>query len=427
LVKFHPDEYFNNKVKPKFGFNQLIINDSIYQMPGKQLILPSGKYKLVLDYKGVSFNNSQNLQYFYFLQGFDDEWHDGSMYDRAIYKNLSSGDYCLQIRACVDGDCEEKIAPFTIKIKQPIWQSLWFWTFMACLIILLFLFLFWVQEQANVRKKKVLQYNIQLKTKELNLKNEHIMSSINYAKRIQNALFPSLPKEPMGGFFAGEINLPKDVVGGDFIWFFNNQKGRYYFALCDCTGHGVPGGFMTVLSNSMLNAIVTRDPDLLPNEILDQLHDAIDKQLHTNKDSKVVDGLDAGVICIDTNTNQLYFSGANRPLVCFDKQGKMSRFKGSRKSIGDLYRKNKFELVELDCQDISSIYLYCDGFTDQFGGMDQKKYGTNRLLDFLLKCQKEDARKQAELLGKEIYNWKKTAEFQTDDISLLVLSKFIKT
>lgn len=421
LVVFNPQKYFSKSIKPKVGFTKLYINDSVVnQLSTDKIELPYGKYKIILDYKGVSFSNSENVMYSYFLEGYDDEWHDGKALDMAVYKNLSSGKYSFKIRACLNGVCEEKTSDFYLLIDKPLWEKAWFLTLVSLIAISFILGAFYLQAQANKRKKRILEYNIELKTKELKLKNEHIISSITYAKRIQDAVMPNKSVLNNDKFDTFAIELPKDIVGGDFIW-QNKQGNKLFVALCDCTGHGVPGGFMTILSANLLSNTIAEKRIHEPDKILTHINNEVLSQLHDSDshETEVQDGMDMSLVIIDNDNGTLSYCAANRPFFIKTKGKELQYFKGTRKSIGDNTRKSPYEILKFDLSDIEAFYLYSDGVVDQFGGPNQQKFGRKNLMASLEELMYLNADEQKEELSNTIMDWKSTHDFQLDDISFL--------
>lgn len=420
VIEFSPQDYYLKSIEPKVGFNQFLINDSVYDLSSQDLLLEYDKYKIELDYKGVNFNKSNKVHYEYFLEGFDEEWHDGDGYDLAIYKNIGPGLYKFKIRACVKGECLEKESLYSIKVDSPIWQKAWFVILVSVLLVLFVFGSFWLQDRENTRRKKVLEFNIKLKTQELNLKNDQILSSISYAKRIQDAVIPKIKfskfedKDELKYF---TLEKPKDIVGGDFVWFAEDNDTKV-LAVCDCTGHGVPGGFMTILAVNMLNEIISKGV-FEPKDILIELDKAVKQKLYEDSNRTINDGLDMGIVSINKVTGKVKYAGANRPIVVdFKKEGFML-LKGTRRSIGDQYSKKDFKNIELNYKDIKMIYIYSDGVIDQFGGPNNKKFTTKRLLNLLSEINDEGLGKQKELLDTTLTEWGKTADSQTDDISFM--------
>jgi serine phosphatase RsbU (regulator of sigma subunit) len=249
-------------------------------------------------------------------------------------------------------------------------------------------------------------------------KNEEITDSINYAFRIQTALLPNIDtvKEQLPNSFV--FWRPKDIVSGDFYWFA--QRGsRILIAAADCTGHGVPGAFMTMIGNTLLNRIVLELGVVEPHEILNQLHLGVRKSLKQDV-SQSRDGMDIVFAAIDQEKKKLWFAAANNPLIRI-RGGEVEEFKADKYSIGGLQTESerKFTGHELDIQPGDKYYLYSDGFQDQFGGENGRKYMTKRFKQYLTTIAPKPVEVQRDLLDKEITTWMGTKYEQLDDVLVI--------
>ena len=209
---------------------------------------------------------------------------------------------------------------------------------------------------------------------ELAEKKKEIQDSINYAKKIQESMLPDvtiLAKHfPKGGF---GLYLPKDVVSGDFYW-FNELNGSVYFAVADCTGHGVPGAFMSMIGIDKLNSFIDKKVEQLP-QILSLLNISIKRALKQSKGSQSSrDGMDIALCSLNTKTKVLQYAGANRPIWILRKN-EIIEYKPTKASIAghvEDYQEYVAHQIQLEDEDI--IYMFSDGFADQFGGKDKKKF-----------------------------------------------------
>lgn len=269
--------------------------------------------------------------------------------------------------------------------------------------------------QELTRKKE----SLELAYSEIEEKNEEITASIRYARRIQQAILPH--KESIKRLLPLYFTLfkPKDIVSGDFYW-ITEKDGRVFFAACDCTGHGVPGAFMSVLGNSLLNAIVKEGGIREPNLILDQLHQKITDTLRQADNAQTNDGMDVSLCVYDPHTRRLKFAGAQRPLFYF-RNGEMLQINGDKQSIGGgtfadkriPYSPHEFEMHKGD-----SIYIFSDGYADQFGGPKGKKMQVSRLAKFLTSIQAFTMEEQYYYLDKFYEEWKGDFE-QIDDVLMI--------
>ncbi len=257
---------------------------------------------------------------------------------------------------------------------------------------------------------------------QLQHKNIEITDSINYAKRIQSSVLPSVSfvKNLLPNSFI--YFKPKDIVSGDFYWAV--QKGNFiYFALADCTGHGVPGAMMSMLGSSLLNQIVLNANIELPNEILKQLHYQVVKSLNENiehRDSK--DGMDIALIRIDLSDKKVLYAGAGRPLYVI-KNNVLTQYKADKYSIGGIYDAYQitYQLNEISIDEATQLYMFSDGVPDQFGGPKGKKFMTKQLQDILRSTSTLPIEVQFNKFQTTFESWIGDTE-QTDDVSLFSVS-----
>lgn len=250
-------------------------------------------------------------------------------------------------------------------------------------------------------------------------KNKDITDSINYARKIQDALLPE--GNEATDFFAEhfEFYLPKDIVSGDFYWF--DQSGSHFIAACaDCTGHGVPGAMMSMLGINFLSQIVNDAEVRSPEHALALLDTKTTRMLRQeNEKTETKDGMDIALFAVDKTTNILNFSGANRQLI-FISGGEMTEYPpnkfpigGSTVPAGKIFTGHNINLKKGDC-----IYMFTDGYADQFGGPHGKKYMRKKFLRLLVEIHVLKMSEQKIRLEQEFHNWKGDTE-QVDDVLVL--------
>lgn len=252
-------------------------------------------------------------------------------------------------------------------------------------------------------------------------KNKEITDSINYAKRIQASVIPSsnLIKRHFPESFI--YFQPKDIVSGDFYWLCENN-GNIFFAIVDCTGHGVPGAMMAMLGASLLNHIVLNSKIESPAEILKQLHQDVLKTLNENMDLKESkDGMDIALIRLDKLQKKLFYSGAGRNLYLI-KNNSLQIYKCDKNSIGDSNSSAQinYQLHSIDITEPVQLYLFSDGVPDQFGGPNGKKLNTKNLLSFLQNSSTHSTSQQETEFKIFFEEWKGNTE-QTDDVTLVTI------
>ena len=250
-------------------------------------------------------------------------------------------------------------------------------------------------------------------------KNENITASIKYAERIQSAALPtneSISESLKENFIYFK---PRDIVSGDFYWFAKTEN-KIFIAAVDCTGHGVPGAFMSLVGESHLTSIVRQNNILEPGKILDHLHNAIQRSLK-QKETNNQDGMDAALCAIDTEANTLEFAGANNPLVMVDQKGEMTIVKANKMAIGGkrkTKKNEKFTNHKFDLTKGTTYYIYSDGYADQFGGPDDRKFMVKKMKELLQKIALEPMEKQKSILDDRFESWK-GQQAQVDDVLVI--------
>lgn len=245
-----------------------------------------------------------------------------------------------------------------------------------------------------------------------------ITDSIEYASRIQTAILP--PVDYISSVIPDHFILykPRDIVSGDFYW-ITHKEGRIIVAVVDCTGHGVPGAFMSMLGFAFLNEIVNKEKDINANEILNQLRKYVKESLHqTGKDDEAKDGMDIALCIIDPAKQKMQYSGAYNPLYLVRNDDLIS-LKADRMPIGiHIVEKESFTNHEIDIHKGDIIYIFTDGYIDQFGGDDSRKFKIAPFKKLLISLKDKPMNKQKEKLEKEFDKWKGNRD-QIDDVLVM--------
>jgi serine phosphatase RsbU (regulator of sigma subunit) len=254
-------------------------------------------------------------------------------------------------------------------------------------------------------------------------KNKDITDSINYAKTIQDAILPS--KELKDKIFSNAFILfkPKDIVSGDFYWFAEKNEKKL-IAACDCTGHGVPGALMSMVGNNILNQIVNEKGIISPDAVLNQLHKEMRQTLKQEKQEETKDGMDIALITFKNET-EIEYAGAYRPLWIISQSEpesihyKLTEIKPNKFSIGGYQDGNEpdFAKHSISLQKNDTIYIFSDGFADQFNQSDEKLM-TKRFKEVLLEIQQKSMDEQEQFLASFIDNWR-GGNTQIDDILVI--------
>ncbi len=254
-------------------------------------------------------------------------------------------------------------------------------------------------------------------------RHEGITDSIAYAAKIQRSMVPSpvVYNELFDGSFV--IDRPKDMVSGDFHWYHRTGPETCFVAAADCTGHGLPGAMLSAIGCSLLNEVVAQHPDREPAELLNMLNTRLITTLHQRGMARGGgDGMDVALCHVDRANHVILFAGAFRPLY-WVHQGKLTVINGDRKPIGGSHQEldRKFTGHRLSYTPGDRIYLFSDGYVDQFGGPERKRFMASRLSDLIGDIHTRPMDAQAELLEQAFMEWK-GGEEQIDDVCMLGLA-----
>jgi len=274
---------------------------------------------------------------------------------------------------------------------------------------------------------------ISIKNKIIEEKNKDITDSINYAQRIQNAILPEITI--LQNYYKSFVYYqPKDIVSGDFYWIKEVGK-KIYFSVVDCTGHGVPGAFMSIIGYNSLNRIVEDLNIVSTGKILDELNKQVNKALASKKTEELTirDGMDISICCINRETNMLEYSGANNSLYLLRKSTEFAinfdivmqeddiifyEIKPNKMPIGGGDNQKSYQSHSFQLQQDDSIYLFSDGYADQFGGPKGKKFMYKNFKRLIFSLQNEAIENQSSILDKTMVDWRGELN-QLDDICVM--------
>jgi ligand-binding sensor domain-containing protein/serine phosphatase RsbU (regulator of sigma subunit) len=447
--KINKQEAITNINQVKLFFGQEDISkfsngiDSVSFLP-KNLKLPFNKNHITFQFIGISLTAPEKVRYQYKLVGLDNDWTPPTSRTEATYSSLPPGTYTFLLKAMNnDGLWNKEPVAYEFTISSP-WYSTW-WFYSICIITIISGI--WIYNFIHTKKliadKQKLEHTVNERTLELREEKEkveiinkevieqktviehhniEIMDSIKYAKNIQEALLPSLSE--INNLFKNcfILYMPKDIVSGDFYWFAKNGDTRFIAAV-DCTGHGVPGAFMSIVGNTLLNEIVNEKKITSPSDILLELHKGVKIALNQNtQEFERRDGMDITLCAFNNNSNQIQYAGANRPLWIYRKNKgyQLDIIKATKYPIGGLeleenrtYQNHIIQVDEGDC-----LYLFSDGYADQFGGPKGKKFMITNLQKLLLENVENPIEIQKQNLTNAFNSWKGDAE-QIDDVLVI--------
>ncbi len=423
LNVFHPDEIKDNPHIPP-------VYISSYKRFGKEVLLDTSiarKKYLELDYKDNFFSFDfvaldylmpQKNKYSYMMEGVDEGWSVPGTFRHASYTSLEGGYYVFKVKAAnSDGVWNNSPCEIHIRIRPPWWKTKWFYT-LVILSVTGGIFAFTSYRTAAVKKEnRSLEHKVTERTRELAQKNKDILSSITYAKRIQEAILPPLQLIYSRLPEAFILYKPKDIVSGDFYW-FGEKNGLKIMAIVDCTGHGVPGAFMSMIGHNLLHQIIMENGVTDPGSVLNLLHTGVQAALKQGvNEINTADGMDVAICAINTDTFEIKYAGANRSLLLVNARQELDKIDGNKFPIGgaqlDTGRNFTTHIKTLDKG--HSLYMFSDGYADQFGGENGKKFMVRRFYEFIVSIQANSMQQQKELLNNNMEKWKGNYE-QVDDI-----------
>ncbi len=419
----------------------------------ESLSLPFSDNHLTFVFRSVSLSNPEKVRYRHRLLYNDTIWSPPRTENQVTYSGLNPGEYVLEVSSMnEEGIWSPAPLRYAFVIKPPFYQTWWFILSMAFLTLLaIFLYIKWrerklviekreLEEKVNERTLEIRKQKNEIEEKnrtleeaylqissqktEIEQKNLDITASIEYARRIQSAMLPSgrVLKENLDGHFI--FYRPKDIVSGDFYWFRKTGNALMIVA-ADCTGHGVPGAFMSMLGISFLDEIVDKESLTDPAAILDRLRENIIlslKQSAEESDSK--DGMDMAICHLDLETRELRYAGANNSLYLVE-QGRLQEIPADRMPVAIHDRMEPFTLHTRQLKPGTCLYLFSDGFADQFGGPEGKKFKYKTFRDTLVALSDKSMREQLEKIEQVFDDWiggKKSggpSYEQIDDILLM--------
>lgn len=439
---FKPETIVDNPFIPPVVISGVRVFDNpAADFDGKTL--PPLKYNenlLTFDFAALCFTVPEKNRYRYKLENFDPDWRDARGRRTATYTNLDPGEYVFHVQGSNnDGVWNEQGARLRVVIKPPPWRT--GWAYGAYFIGFIVLGAFGVRFQAARLAARTRMREIRLRAEtaeaeaavkerdgeifrlrnvELAEANRTITDSIAYARTIQQAILPA--EDALRAAFGDVFVLyrPRDIVSGDFYWIHENEKGMKFIAVADCTGHGVPGAFMSVIGASLLDQIIIERDLESPAEILTELHLGVRRALRQDAaDTAADDGLDLALCRIEPD--MITFAGAKRPLYAVDGEGRFVELSGDRASIGGTRRstEREFKNYLLPREPGMTLYLATDGFADQ-NGPSGKPFGSRRLRELLRENAKLPLAEQADALADAL-DAHRNGEPQRDDVTVVGL------
>ncbi len=498
FLYFHPDSLQTNTLPVRMVLTNLRINNEIVQVGNYEFLprhisqltsldLSHDQSSFTLDFAGINYTLPQKNQFIYKIEGLEDKWQQLGNQNFLSFLHLPNGSYTLYLQGInSDGVKSEEGIKLKITIRPPWWQTTWAKT-LAVLLVALLLYAIYKSRIRQIKtQKEKLEHIVSLRTQEIlnqkeeinviaenlqlanndilqktaaiqqaynliEVQNKEITDSMRYASRIQQAMLPFT--ERIQQVFSPEqyfiLYKPKDIVSGDFYW-FEASAHKVVWVVADCTGHGIPGAFMSFIGIAYLENIVIAQKIWSPNQILAELHKGINHALkQATTDNR--DGMDIVIVVLDKAENQienqvesktasktkqnfttLTYSGAMNPLYFVQNQtneqtGKQEKvlveIKADKMPIGgesSQQRNYHNHVIPLESAGLTHLYLCSDGYQDQFGGEQNKKFKVKNFKDLLQAVHEKPMAQQKTALDQTITKWIEIGkETQTDDITVV--------
>jgi ligand-binding sensor domain-containing protein/serine phosphatase RsbU (regulator of sigma subunit) len=431
LLKYEQSSDKTNNIPPKVRITNLKLNSQttdwrVYStgvdpwngLPNK-LSLKYNQNHLTFEFVGVSFRNPKLVSYAWKLDGFDSKWVE-SRSRQAIYSNLPPGNYIFRLKAAnSDSVWSNEVLSLPFTIQPPFWATMGFRISMVIIIVFL-IYIYVINRIRSLRKKqKELESIVNIRTIELreqfeivDEKNKQILDSLKYAKFLQDSILASVDNIKSNFSDAFIFNRPKDYVSGDFFWHTRNNDISV-FAVADCTGHGIPGAIISVICENALRQSVLNCSFSNPSEILLQTNEyVINSFAKTHKE--IHHGMEIALCIFNHSTGELTYSGASLGMNLITNNEPID-LKPSIHRIGWDLSIPKYFNVSKFLSKGDTVYLFTDGFGDQFEPKNKKKYSKARLKKLLFDNTKVASSEMLILLSNEFDAWKANYD-QIDDV-----------
>jgi serine phosphatase RsbU (regulator of sigma subunit) len=370
------------------------------------------------------------------LEGYDENWRKISKSHSASFSDLKPGSYNLKIYAAnSDLIWNEQPLQFRFILKPPLWMTPYAYAFYLLVIVFIIQLVInyrvrnYRKENRSLTEKAMDKKRIEAQRSVLSRINQNLTDSITYATRIQAAMIPTEKRlrDLLPNSFV--YFRPRDLVSGDFYYLFNNGN-KTFIAVVDCTGHGVPGAFMSIIGMDLLKSIIEANNEDNPARILELMNLKLAETFATNGNSSeeeenlLRDGMDMGICVIDHEQGIMEFAGAVNEVYII-RSNEITSYKGSRTPLGRFSDgvPPEYKTIRIGIQPLDMVYLFSDGYVDQFGGTDLKKFKYRRFRHLLLNIHKLEPNDQKAILHQKLEEWRGIQE-QVDDIVVLGFSPF---
>ncbi len=438
LNSFFPDSINKNQNIPKLSitslekYNKTTGKTKIYIDEAEEIVISPKDYLLTIEFAALEFNRPEKNQYAYMMEGLDDEWINIGTKHYATFSQIPPGEYTFRVKGSNnDLIWNEEGVSVKVIVKSPWYKSkLAYASYIILVVSCILLLIQWRTKKfrksvEKLKEKERVTEVISKQKEELSIKNQNLTDSMNYAQRIILAMMPSIKlfhKHMPESFI---LYLPKDIVSGDFFW-FTERNGLIFVATVDCTGHGIPGAFMSIIGFDLLRNITKNQGIENPAEVLNKLSSGVTEIFRDGDKTKVKDGMELALCVIDKKKKTIEYAGAKRPLYLI-RNNNIIDYKADRFSVGlaENMEKHNFKSQKIGLKDDDVIYIFSDGYADQFGGPRGKKFKYRRFRHLLLTIHKLPMEQQKTSLEQSMKTWRGEME-QVDDILLVGIKPLAK-
>ena len=425
LVKYSSKLSAGSESPPRLKIGALYVDGEQIDHSAGSVLLKPGYYELAVEYIGIHLSNPEMVVYQTRLEGYNKNWSDLTSARRVVYDRVGHGQYTFMIKAFNENNVESEITSgFALRIKKPVYITAWFYIVIFIVLSFFVYLIIRLRERNQIRFQKSLQEQLNERTREviqqkeeIEVKNKDITDSINYAQKIQSSMLPPVRKllEKFTGAFV--FYQPKDIVSGDFYWYGEFSNDIFVVACADATGHGVPGAFMSMIGTTLLKDLGGTRSVNTPAKLLTRLDEEVRTVLSQNQENGGSnDGMDIAIAEINLRSREINTASAMRPMIIY-RNGEPIFVGANRFSIGGQYEYGKkvFDNHEYKLTKGDKIYMFTDGYADQFGGPDGKKFKSGNVKKLLDEIHEKTMDEQYDIISSTFLSWKGDQQ-QVDDV-----------
>ncbi len=396
----------------------------------RHLVLPSTVNHLTFHFTAIDWAAPHKVRFQFRLNG--GEWGPPTSENKAVFANMPNGEHTFEVRAMDHTAAWGPPFAYRFEVRPPWWLTWWAFLLYVGTSVLSVMGIFRWRTASLLERQRELEQVVEERThalveektevirqkEQVQKQNHEILESIDYAKRLQEAVLPA--KENLDRLFSDSflLYLPRDIVSGDFYW-AEEVDGDKYFAVADCTGHGVPGAMLSIIGLNALHRSLGSMAIRQPKDLLTQLSQEIQTTFASSGKNTVRDGMDIALCRLSRDCRKLSFSGANNPLWVL-RNGELIEAAPDRRPIGYFEFDKPFTQSEMEVMPGDTIYLFSDGYTSQQGGTMGKKLMRGQFRTLLLGMWQQPLHEQREQLHRFVIDWGRGFE-QTDDICILAI------